>query len=164
MTKRAARAIDRRLGTSRAARSAVDKVFPDHWSFLLGELALYALIVLVLTVSRFIDLLAAETNPTRLTISPRAVFTFGSAVLIAVSFVLGAWTSQSMEGVAREDGADQVLLFVVDILKEEATLLVPNALVKEMAEKSFGATVTGDTVVLPGIMSRKKQIIPALTL
>ena len=70
----------------------------------------------------------------------------------------------SMEAVAREDGADQVLLFVVDILNEEATLLVPNALVREMAEKSFGVTVSGDTVVLPGIMSRKKQIIPALTL
>ena len=70
----------------------------------------------------------------------------------------------SMVDVAKEDGADQVLLFVIDILKEEATLLVPNALVKEMAEKSFGATVTGDTVVLPGVMSRKKQIIPSLTL
>jgi manganese-dependent inorganic pyrophosphatase len=70
----------------------------------------------------------------------------------------------SMVDVAKEDGADQVLLFVVDILNEEATLLVPNDLVKTIAEKSFGATVTGDTVVLPGIMSRKKQIIPALTL
>ncbi|MCW1933505.1 manganese-dependent inorganic pyrophosphatase [Pararhodobacter zhoushanensis] len=70
----------------------------------------------------------------------------------------------SMIDVAKEDGADQVLLFVIDILNEEATLLVPNALVKDMAEKSFGATVTGDTVVLPGIMSRKKQIIPSLSL
>ena len=70
----------------------------------------------------------------------------------------------AMDGVAREDGADQVLLFVVDILNEEATLLVPNALVKQMAEASFGVTVTGDTVVLPGVMSRKKQIIPALKL
>ncbi len=70
----------------------------------------------------------------------------------------------SMVDVAKEDGADQVLLFVVDILKEEATLLVPNDLVKQMAEASFGASVSGDTVVLPGIMSRKKQIIPALKL
>ena len=70
----------------------------------------------------------------------------------------------AMPGVATEDGADQVLLFVVDILKEEATLLVPNDLVKQMAEASFGCKVTGDTVVLPGIMSRKKQIIPALKL
>ena len=70
----------------------------------------------------------------------------------------------TMPGVAKEDGADQVLLFVVDILKEEATLLVPNDLVKQMAEASFGVSVTGDTVVLPGVMSRKKQIIPALKL
>ncbi|SLN66277.1 putative manganese-dependent inorganic pyrophosphatase [Pseudoruegeria aquimaris] len=68
----------------------------------------------------------------------------------------------SMADVAAEDGVDQVLLFVVDILAEEATLLVPNDLVKTVAEKSFGASVSGDTVVLPGIMSRKKQIIPNL--
>ena len=37
-------------------------------------------------------------------------------------------------------------------------------MVKQIAEASFGCTVTGDTVVLPGIMSRKKQIIPALKL
>ncbi len=70
----------------------------------------------------------------------------------------------SMAEVAREDGADQVLLFIIDILREEATLLVPNELVKRLAEASFGATVTGDTVVLPGILSRKKQIIPSLKL
>ncbi|OOY11419.1 MAG: manganese-dependent inorganic pyrophosphatase [Rhodobacteraceae bacterium] len=68
----------------------------------------------------------------------------------------------AMETVAKEDGVDQVLLFVVDILNEEATLLVPNDLVKGVAEKSFDATVAGDTVVLPGVMSRKKQIIPSL--
>jgi manganese-dependent inorganic pyrophosphatase len=71
---------------------------------------------------------------------------------------------ESMKTVAAEDGADQVLLFIIDILREEATLLVPNELVKQIAEKSFGCTVTGDTVVLPGILSRKKQILPALTL
>ncbi|MDO8985692.1 manganese-dependent inorganic pyrophosphatase [Cypionkella sp.] len=70
----------------------------------------------------------------------------------------------AMPGVAAEDGAEQVLLFVIDILNEEATLLVPNDLVRQMAEASFGVTVTGDTVVIPGLMSRKKQIIPALKL
>ncbi|MEW9919642.1 manganese-dependent inorganic pyrophosphatase [Marimonas sp. MJW-29] len=70
----------------------------------------------------------------------------------------------AMPGVAKADGAAEVLLFIVDILKEEATLLVPNDTVKTIAEKSFGAAVTGDTVVLPGIMSRKKQIIPSLTM
>ena len=68
----------------------------------------------------------------------------------------------AMPGVAQEDGAQEVMLFVIDILNEEATLLVPNDRVKQIAEASFGCTVTGDMVVLPGIMSRKKQIIPAL--
>ena len=70
----------------------------------------------------------------------------------------------AMAGVAAEDGADQALLFVVDILNEEATLLVPDEFVKQIAEASFGCSVTGDTVVLPGVMSRKKQIIPVLKL
>ena len=43
-------------------------------------------------------------------------------------------------------------------------MLVPNATARTVAEKSFEATVTGDTVVLPGVMSRKKQIIPNLKL
>jgi manganese-dependent inorganic pyrophosphatase len=69
---------------------------------------------------------------------------------------------ETMTTVASEDGVDQVLLFVVDILNEEATLMVPNDLVKTVAEKSFGVSVSGDSVVLPGVMSRKKQIIPNL--
>jgi manganese-dependent inorganic pyrophosphatase len=70
-----------------------------------------------------------------------------------------------MPTVASEDGVDQVLLFVVDILREESTMLIPNELTKLVAEKSF-ATVCGDadTVVLPGVVSRKKQIIPNLAL
>ena len=70
----------------------------------------------------------------------------------------------AMPKVAGEDKVNEVLLFVVDILNEEATMLIPNDLSKRVAEKSFGADVTGDTVVLPGIMSRKKQIIPNLAI
>lgn len=71
---------------------------------------------------------------------------------------------EAMTSVADEDGVDQVLLFVVDILEEQSTLLVPNDLVKDLAEKSFETSVEGDTVVLPGVVSRKKQIIPNLKL
>ncbi|MEM1273135.1 MAG: manganese-dependent inorganic pyrophosphatase [Pseudomonadota bacterium] len=69
----------------------------------------------------------------------------------------------AMDTVANEDGVDQVLFFVVDILNEQSTLLVPNSLVKSVAEKSFSTLVgDADTVVLPGVVSRKKQIIPNL--
>lgn len=69
---------------------------------------------------------------------------------------------EDMATVAEEDGVDQVLFFLVDILAEESVLFVPNDLVKRVAEKSFGVAVEGDLVSLPGIVSRKKQIIPAL--
>jgi manganese-dependent inorganic pyrophosphatase len=69
---------------------------------------------------------------------------------------------ETMATVATEDGVDQVLLFVVDILNEQATLLIPNDVVKQVAQKSFDVAVSADTVVLPGIVSRKKQIIPNL--
>jgi RsiW-degrading membrane proteinase PrsW (M82 family) len=71
-----------------------------------------SIIVLVLSAARFIDLLGEETRPVRLTIAPRAVFTFGSAVLIASSLILGAWTTRSMEGVA---AAGQECLSMVPI-------------------------------------------------
>jgi ubiquinol-cytochrome c reductase cytochrome b subunit len=41
--------IDDRLGMSRMLRRSLDKVFPDHWSFMLGEIALYSFILLVAT-------------------------------------------------------------------------------------------------------------------
>lgn len=69
---------------------------------------------------------------------------------------------EAMQTVATEDGVDEVLLFVVDILQEQATLLTPTERARNVATKSFGASATGDSVILPGIVSRKKQIIPNL--
>lgn len=43
--------LDRRLPLAEAARALLRKAFPDHWSYLLGELALYSFVVLVLTGS-----------------------------------------------------------------------------------------------------------------
>ncbi len=45
----AGRGLDRRLGLARFARTALNKVFPDHWSFMIGEIALYCLVVLLMT-------------------------------------------------------------------------------------------------------------------
>jgi ubiquinol-cytochrome c reductase cytochrome b subunit len=47
--ERVASALDKRLPLSMAGRQFLRKAFPDHWSFLLGEIALYSLLVLVLT-------------------------------------------------------------------------------------------------------------------
>jgi manganese-dependent inorganic pyrophosphatase len=66
--------------------------------------------------------------------------------------------------IATEHDVDDVLFFIVDILKEEATVLTYSDLTKSVIAASFGVTVESDTEILPGIMSRKKQILPALTL
>jgi len=42
-------AIDSRYHPAAAVRRQLNKVFPTHWSFLLGEIALYSFIVLLLT-------------------------------------------------------------------------------------------------------------------
>jgi manganese-dependent inorganic pyrophosphatase len=71
---------------------------------------------------------------------------------------------KAMETVCLEDSVDHVLFFVVDILREESTLFVPDENIKKVAEKSFAVNVTDDSVLLPGVVSRKKQIIPNLKL
>ena len=63
---------------------------------------------------------------------------------------------------AEESDVDDVLFFIVDILNEESTVLCYNDKVKNIIEKSFDVTVEADTEVLPGVVSRKKQIIPSL--
>jgi ubiquinol-cytochrome c reductase cytochrome b subunit len=41
--------IDERFGTAGFLRRNLNKVFPDHWSFMLGEIALYSFVILLLT-------------------------------------------------------------------------------------------------------------------
>ena len=41
--------LDERLGLSHAVKFGARKVFPDHWSFMLGEVTLYSFIVLLIS-------------------------------------------------------------------------------------------------------------------
>ncbi len=71
----------------------------------------------------------------------------------------------AMKSIITEEGdVDEVLFFVTDILKEEATVFTYNETVRGIIAASFGVTIEGDTKVLPGILSRKKQILPVLRL
>jgi quinol---cytochrome-c reductase cytochrome b subunit len=49
MIGRASEALEERTGGAAFLRKALRYVFPDHWSFLLGEIALYSFVVLVAT-------------------------------------------------------------------------------------------------------------------
>ncbi|TDE26687.1 ubiquinol-cytochrome c reductase cytochrome b subunit [Actinomadura sp. 6K520] len=44
-----ARALDERFGTTGFARKSLRKAFPDQWSFLVGEIAMYSFVVVLLT-------------------------------------------------------------------------------------------------------------------
>ncbi|BCI80688.1 ubiquinol-cytochrome c reductase cytochrome b subunit [Mycolicibacterium sp. TY66] len=58
-------AIDSRYHPSAAVRRQLNKVFPTHWSFLLGEIAMYSFVVLLLTgvyLTLFFDPSMAEVT------------------------------------------------------------------------------------------------------
>ncbi|MDP9022321.1 MAG: cytochrome bc complex cytochrome b subunit [Actinomycetota bacterium] len=58
-----ARWLDDRLGIAQGARKLLRKPFPDHWSFLLGEVALFALVVLFLTGTFLALFYRPDTRP-----------------------------------------------------------------------------------------------------
>jgi ubiquinol-cytochrome c reductase cytochrome b subunit len=55
--------LDERTGAADFVRSALRKVFPDHWSFLLGEVALFCFVVLVATGVFLTFFFAADSGP-----------------------------------------------------------------------------------------------------
>src|SRR5664279_4279877 len=40
---------DERVGASKGVKFLARKIFPDHWSFMLGEVALYSFVVLLIS-------------------------------------------------------------------------------------------------------------------
>ncbi len=66
----------------------------------------------------------------------------------------------AMEELKSEEGLDGAFFFAVDILKTESTLVVNGDWEREIAEKAFGSEFDGETMLLPDVVSRKKQIVP----
>lgn len=64
---------------------------------------------------------------------------------------------------AIEQKIDDVLVFVVDVLNEEATFISASPNSSRLVEHAWPVTVNDEGMaVLPGVLSRKKQIVPAL--
>lgn len=87
------------------------------------------------------------------TTDPQSIFERKSGLVSAIKQII-----------EEEKDIDDVLLFIIDIFKEEATVLTYNQFTKDIISASFGVQATSDTQVLPGIVSRKKQIVPVLKL
>lgn len=68
----------------------------------------------------------------------------------------------AMQELCQNEGYDMSLLMVTDIM-EESTELVFVGEPKQLIADAFGKDTSGDSIYLPGVMSRKKQIVPQLT-
>ncbi|WP_037352807.1 putative manganese-dependent inorganic diphosphatase [Selenomonas sp. FC4001] len=68
----------------------------------------------------------------------------------------------AMQKICDHDGFDMSLVMVTDIL-EEATYLLFTGSPKTLIGEAFKKDASGTHVYLPGVMSRKKQIIPPLS-
>ena len=66
-----------------------------------------------------------------------------------------------MEKQSSDEGFDLFLLMVTDILESNSRLLVVGE-PKDVVEKAFEKPLSNDKMDLPGVVSRKKQIVPQL--
>jgi len=67
-----------------------------------------------------------------------------------------------MELRSREGNFDVLILMLTDILNEGSEMLVVGT-EKELVNRAFGGKLTGNSIYVPGVLSRKKQIIPPLS-
>jgi quinol---cytochrome-c reductase cytochrome b subunit len=64
MIEKGVRSLDERTGGAPLVKKALRYVFPDHWSFLLGEVALYCFVLLVATGIYLTFFFEDSTSPT----------------------------------------------------------------------------------------------------
>ena len=67
-----------------------------------------------------------------------------------------------MDQKAKEAGLDMVMLLLTDILNEGSEILVTGTK-PEIVEKAFAVTLKDKGAFLPGVLSRKKQVVPPIT-
>lgn len=70
----------------------------------------------------------------------------------------------TMEAASKENGYDMFMLLITNILDSDSqAIVVGTDETKKLFEKAFNATLTDSSVALPGVVSRKKQVVPPLT-
>ena len=67
-----------------------------------------------------------------------------------------------MKKKAENMGLSVIMLLLTDIINEGSQLLVAGN-TPQIAEEAFKVTLEDSTVFLPGVLSRKKQVIPPVT-
>ncbi|GFZ27001.1 manganese-dependent inorganic pyrophosphatase [Lactobacillus corticis] len=71
---------------------------------------------------------------------------------------------KAMEASSKENNYDMFMLLITNILDSDSeALVVGSDADKALFEKAFDAKLTDSSVKLPGVVSRKKQVVPPLT-
>lgn len=91
-------------------------------------------------------------------------FRIGQVNTVDVEEVLARQTEleQAMNQQMTENGYDIFLLIVTNILESNSALLVVGE-PKTKVEEAFDAQLVNNVMMLPGVVSRKKQVVPPLT-
>ncbi len=111
----------------------------------------------------------ARLSPTALATSDLKVFEFSTASVGIAQVEVGdketvlerkAELLQAMQRYQEAHGLDLFLLMVTDIFREGTELLAVGR--TRAVERAFNAPLTDNAIYLPGVLSRKKQIVPPL--
>jgi len=69
---------------------------------------------------------------------------------------------RALMNLVAEHGLTSAFVLLTDILEQSSILLAVNAAGEAIAERAFGGNFTDGQLRLPGVMSRKKQVVPPL--
>lgn len=68
----------------------------------------------------------------------------------------------ALASLVASEGLALAFLLLTDILEGGSVLLASSRAAEELAEQAFGGAFSAGTLLLPGVMSRKKQVVPPL--
>lgn len=69
---------------------------------------------------------------------------------------------KALQEIKNEEQLDYVFFFVINIVTSTASLLITGEEEGKIAQEAFDEVVKDSFMVLPGVVSRKKQIVPAI--
>jgi manganese-dependent inorganic pyrophosphatase len=67
-----------------------------------------------------------------------------------------------LKKVASDDGLDMLFFMLTNIIDESSEVVFAGNKAQHTLGTAFGVTVDGDSAILPGVVSRKKQLLPSI--
>ena len=67
-----------------------------------------------------------------------------------------------MEGEKAKQGLDFIFFAIVDTKNKQTSLVIYSGAEAELAGQAYGAAAENNWMILPGLISRKKQLMPVI--